>query len=98
MRKFIRDREKVFPDMKKSDVLFHVERPNGRIEEFREGDLAMYYQHAVTIVGIPDTVMGHFKETTDGKIICLDICTILIDGELKNVDTDKIFHLRGGER
>lgn len=93
MSKFIGDREKALPRMKKSDFLFHVERPNGRIDDFREGDLAMYYQHAVTIVGVPDTVMGHFKETADGRIICLDICTILINGELKNVDTDKIFHL-----
>lgn len=95
MRRFIIDRERMFPGMKKSDALFHVERPNGRIDEFRKGDLAVYYQHAVTIVDVPDTVMGHFKETSGGKIICLDICTVLIDGELKNVETNKIFHLRG---
>lgn len=98
MSRFISDRERTLPGPARSDVLFHVERPNGRIDEFRKGDLAMYYHQtftAVTIVDVPDTVMGHFKETTDGKIICLDICTVLIDGELKNVETDKVFHLRG---
>jgi hypothetical protein len=79
--------------MKKSDVLFHVERPDGRVEEFRKGDLAMYKHRAITIIDIPDTVMGHFKDTPEGRIICLDICTILIDGVIKSVQTEKVFHI-----
>ena len=78
-----------------NDILFHVERPNGRVDEFRKGDLATYRQQAVTIIDIPDTVMGHFKETTEGSIICLDICTVLIDGAIKNVQTEDVFHIRG---
>ena len=77
-----------------SDALFHVERPDGRVEEFRKGDLAMYKKRAVTVIDIPDTVMGHFKETNEGSIICLDICTILMDGVIKNVQTEEVFHIR----
>jgi len=93
MRTFIRDTEILFPE-KRSDILFHVTRPNGSVDDFRMGDLAVYDRHVVTIVGIPDTVMGHFRETPEGRIICLDICTILIDGEIKNVQTEKVHRLQ----
>jgi len=75
------------------DVLFHVERSCGRVDEFRKGDLAMYDLRVVTVIGVPDTVMGHFVETPAGRIISLDICTILIDGTVKNVQTERILHL-----
>ena len=76
-----------------NDVLFHVERSDGRIDEFRKGDLASYNGTVVTIVDIPETVMGHLIETPEGGIICLDICTVLIDGKLVNIETEKLFQL-----
>lgn len=76
-----------------TDVLFHVERFDGRIDEFRKGDLALYVDSVVTIVDIPDTVMGHFKETTTGGLICLDVATVLLDGKIKVIDTEKLFPL-----
>jgi len=93
--KFLKDREIFKSSMKQSDVLFHVERHNGTVEEFRKGDLATYRQRAVTVIDVPDTVMGHFRETTEGLIICLDICTILMDGVIKNVQTEEVFHVSG---
>ena len=74
-----------------TDVLFHVERSGGRVDEFRKGDLAIYVDSVVTIVDVPDTVMGHFVETTQGGIICLDVATVLLNGEIKVIDTEKLF-------
>ena len=74
-----------------TDVLFHVERFDGRVDEFRKGDLAFYVDSVVTIVDIPDTVMGHFKETTTGGLICLDVATVLLNGKIKVIDTEKLF-------
>ena len=74
-----------------TDVLFHVERYDGRVDEFRKGDLAFYVDSVVTIVDIPDTVMGHFVETTTGGLICLDVATVLLNGEIKVIDTEKLF-------
>jgi hypothetical protein len=92
--KFLKDREIFKSSMKQSDVLFHVERHNGTVEEFRKGDLAIYRQRAVTVIDVPDTVMGHFKDTPAGRIICLDICTVMVNGVIKNVQTEEIFHIR----
>lgn len=77
-----------------TDVLFHVERSDGRVDEFRKGDLAVYVNSVVTIIDVPDTVMGHYVETTQGGLICLDIATVLLDGKVTNVDTEKLFPLK----
>jgi len=76
-------------------VLFHVERPHelGRIDAFRMGDLVLYNGEPAVIVGIPDTVMGHFTETPIGGLICLDLATVLQGGKTLNVETCKLFHL-----
>ena len=74
-----------------TDVLFHVERRDGKVDEFRKGDLAVYVDSVVTIIDIPDTVMGHFIETTTGGLICLDVATVLLDGKVTNVETEKLF-------
>lgn len=74
-----------------NDVLFHVERSGGRVDEFRKGDLAIYADSVVTIVDVPDTVMGHFAETTQGSVICLDVATVLLNGKIVVVDTEKLF-------
>jgi hypothetical protein len=60
-----------------TDVLFHVERTyeEGRIDAFRMGDLVRYNGDPAVIVGVPDTVMGHYAETPLGGLICLDIAT-----------------------
>lgn len=78
-----------------TDVLFHVERSYelGKIDAFRMGDLVRYNGEPAVIVGIPDTVMGHFAETPAGGLICLDLATILQDGKTHNVETWKIFHI-----
>lgn len=91
MRKFIIDREKAIPWLAKTDVLFHVERSGGRIDEFRRGDLALYVDSVVTILDVPETVMGHFAETAAGGIICLDVATVLLDGKIVTIDTEKLF-------
>jgi len=82
-------------ELMKTDVLFHVERHHteGGIDAFRMGDLVRYNGDPAVIVGIPDTVMGHFSETPLGGIICLDLATILQDGVTMNVETWKIFHI-----
>ena len=77
----------------KDCVLFHIERGCGTVDSFRKGDLIAFRGKPAVIIDVPDTVMGHFKETTDGLIICLDICTIMLDGEIKNVPTDHVFHI-----
>lgn len=77
-----------------TDVLFHVQRSDGRVDEFRKGDLAVYVDSFVTIIDVPDTVVGHFIETTQGGLICLDIATVLLDGRVTNVDTEKLFPLK----
>jgi hypothetical protein len=74
-----------------TDVLFHVERSGGRVDEFRKGDLAIYVDSVVTIVDVPDTVMGHFVETTQGGIICLDVATVLLNGKIVVINTEKLF-------
>ena len=76
-----------------TDVLFHVERGDS-IDAFRVGDLVRYNGEPAVIVGVPDTVMGHYAETPAGGLICLDIATILQDGKTLNVETWKIFHLK----
>ena len=74
-----------------TDVLFHVERRDGKVDEFRKGDLAVYVDSVVTIIDVPDTVMGHFVETTAGGLICLDVATVLLDGKVKVIATEKLF-------
>lgn len=64
------------------------------MDEFRKGDLAVYVDSFVTIIDVPDTVVGHFIETTQGGLICLDIATVLLDGRVTNVDTEKLFPLK----
>jgi len=78
-----------------TDVLFHVDRISapGGIEAFRMGDLVRYNGEPAVIVGVPDTVMGHYAETPAGGLICLDLATILQDGKTLNVETWKLFHL-----
>ena len=78
-----------------TDVLFHVERftAPGGIEAFRMGDLVRYNGEPAVIVGVPETVMGHYTETPAGGLICLDLATILQDGKISNVETHKIFHI-----
>jgi len=78
-----------------TDVLFHVERHHteGGLDEFRLGDLVRYNGDPAVIVGVPDTVMGHYTETPLGGLICLDLATILQDGKTLNVETWKLFHL-----
>ena len=74
-----------------TDVLFHVERSDGRVDEFRRGDIALYVDSVVTIIDVPETVMGHFVETTAGGLICLDVATVLLNGKIKVIDTEKLF-------
>ena len=57
------------------------------------GDLVRYNGEPAVIVGIPETVMGHYTETPAGGLICLDLATILQDGKISNVETHKIFHI-----
>ena len=77
-----------------TDVLFHVERftAPGGIEAFRMGDLVLYNGEPALIVGVPDTVMGHYTETPAGGLICLDLATVLQGGKTINVETLKLFH------
>lgn len=91
MSKFVSDRERTISRMAKTDVLFHVERRDGSVDEFRKGDLAHYVDSVVTIVDIPDTVMGHIIETPTGGLICLDVATVLLNGKFTNVETDKLY-------
>ena len=74
-----------------TDVLFHVERSDGRVDEFRRGDIALYVDSVVTIIDVPETVMGHFVETTAGGLICLDVATVLLNGKIEVIDTEKLF-------
>lgn len=74
-----------------TDVLFHVERSDGSIDEFRKGDLAWYVLSVVTVVDVPDTVMGHFIETPQGGLICLDTAIVLLNGSFITVETNKLF-------
>ena len=61
------------------------------MDEFRKGDLAVYVDSVVTIIDIPDTVMGHFIEATTGRLVCLDMATVLLDGKVAIVETEKLF-------
>jgi hypothetical protein len=68
-----------------------VERSDGSVDEFRKGDLAWYVLRIVTIIDVPDTVMGHYIETPQGGLICLDTAIVLLDGSFITVETNKLF-------
>lgn len=74
-----------------TDALFHVVRWDGSVDKFRKGDLARYVDSFVTIVDVPDTASGHIIETVTGGLICLDVATVLLNGKITHVSTEKLF-------
>jgi len=72
-------------------ALFHVEYFDGSVHLFMIGDLARYNDEFVTVVGVPDTVYGHYRETPAGGLICLDMASVMLGGRIVTVETHKLF-------